>query len=201
MWKPKNRSVWISVLCRHKFHLLQINSSEIIWGCCRFVSRLFLTLNSVIMLGIMMIKNFFKNVYIKCVYGSWGVLLHMWKSSIKPSVAPEEAACNLINSLQWCHSVAKLHCGQYRQQVLKPVRWISISLLTHWWTHYERFLFFDTDITSLYHTFLSVFKTWHLHYPQCILPTEWHQPRQLTTLCINFCFVVCLSVSAQKSWP
>lgn len=26
----KNRSVWISVLCRHKFHLLQINSSEII---------------------------------------------------------------------------------------------------------------------------------------------------------------------------
>ena len=29
-WKPENRSVWISVLCRHKFHLLQINSSEII---------------------------------------------------------------------------------------------------------------------------------------------------------------------------
>lgn len=25
----KNRSVWISVLCRHKFHLLQINSSKI----------------------------------------------------------------------------------------------------------------------------------------------------------------------------
>lgn len=31
LWNPKkNRSVWISVLCRHKFHLLQINSSEII---------------------------------------------------------------------------------------------------------------------------------------------------------------------------
>lgn len=29
-WKLTNRSVWISVLCRHKFHLLQINSSEII---------------------------------------------------------------------------------------------------------------------------------------------------------------------------
>lgn len=28
VWKPKNRSVWISVLCRHKFHLLQINSSK-----------------------------------------------------------------------------------------------------------------------------------------------------------------------------
>ena len=26
-------------------------------------------------------------------------------------VAPEEAACNLINCLQWCHSVAMLHCG------------------------------------------------------------------------------------------
>lgn len=30
VWQLKNRSVWISVLCRHKFHLLQINSSEII---------------------------------------------------------------------------------------------------------------------------------------------------------------------------
>ena len=55
VWKPKNRSVWISVLCRHKFHLLQINSSEIIWGCCHFLSRLFLTLNSIVLLGIMLI--------------------------------------------------------------------------------------------------------------------------------------------------
>lgn len=30
VWQLKNRSVWISVLCRHKFHLLQINSSKII---------------------------------------------------------------------------------------------------------------------------------------------------------------------------
>ena len=35
----------------------------------------------------------------------------MIKSSIKSSVAPEEAACNMINCLRGCHSVAKLHCG------------------------------------------------------------------------------------------
>lgn len=34
---PENRSVWISVLCRHKFHLLQINSSEIIATAVIFV--------------------------------------------------------------------------------------------------------------------------------------------------------------------
>ena len=33
------------------------------------------------------------------------------KSGMKPLVAPEEAACNLINCLQWCYSVARLHCG------------------------------------------------------------------------------------------
>ena len=33
------------------------------------------------------------------------------KSSIKHFVPPVEAACGLINYLQWCHSVAKLHCG------------------------------------------------------------------------------------------
>ena len=36
-------------------------------------------------------------VIFKCVYRSWGVLLHMWKTNIKPFVAPEETACNLIN--------------------------------------------------------------------------------------------------------
>ena len=35
----------------------------------------------------------------------------MKKSITKPFVTPEEAACNLINCLQWCCSVAKLHCG------------------------------------------------------------------------------------------
>ena len=33
------------------------------------------------------------------------------KSIIKPFVASEEAACNLINCLKGCRSVAKLHCG------------------------------------------------------------------------------------------
>ena len=34
-------------------------------------------------------------------------------------MAPEEAACNLIHFHQWCHSVAILHCGECRRQVLK----------------------------------------------------------------------------------
>ena len=38
---------------------------------------------------------------------------------IKASVAPEEAACYLINYLQGCCSVAKLHCGKCRLQVFK----------------------------------------------------------------------------------
>lgn len=38
----------------------------------------------------------------------------MWKSSIKPLVAPEEAVCTLIICHQWCHSVALLHCGLCR---------------------------------------------------------------------------------------
>lgn len=40
----------------------------------------------------------------RCVNRSCVVLLHMWKSTIKPSVTPEEGACNLIQILiQWCH--------------------------------------------------------------------------------------------------
>lgn len=37
VWETKNRFVWISVLCRHKFHLLQINSSEILNTLCYIV--------------------------------------------------------------------------------------------------------------------------------------------------------------------
>ena len=33
------------------------------------------------------------------------------KSGTKRFLAPEEVAYYLINCLQWCHSVAKLHCG------------------------------------------------------------------------------------------
>ena len=38
---------------------------------------------------------------------------------MKPFLYPREAALNLRNCLQLCHSVAKLHCGKCRQQVLK----------------------------------------------------------------------------------
>ena len=40
---------------------------------------------------------------LKCVYRSWGVLLHPWKISKKLFCAAKEAACCLINGLQWCH--------------------------------------------------------------------------------------------------
>ena len=36
------------------------------------------------------------------------------KKRIKHFMAPEEAAWNLINCLQWCHLVAKLGCGNYK---------------------------------------------------------------------------------------
>ena len=56
----------------------------------------------------------------QCVYRSWGKLLHtVWKRSVKSFVAPHEAACNPMDRFQWCHSVAKLHCGQCRHQALK----------------------------------------------------------------------------------
>lgn len=45
VWKLKNRSVWISVLCRHKFHLLQINSSEIIAAAVIWVIFFWLSLH------------------------------------------------------------------------------------------------------------------------------------------------------------
>lgn len=53
------------------------------------------------------------NRQLGCVDRSWWIVLHMW-SSIKPSVAPEEAACHLITCFKWCHlnQVAKLQCGQ-----------------------------------------------------------------------------------------
>lgn len=48
-------------------------------------------------------------------------------------VAPEEAACNIINCCHWCHSVSKLHCQKCRHQVLKGSRLLqhctSVTLL------------------------------------------------------------------------
>ena len=68
-----------------------------------------------------------------CVYRRWEVLLHMWKKLKKePFVAPEEAACNLINYPQWCHSVPEMHCGYCRHQALK-VDFTPITLLDSWW--------------------------------------------------------------------
>ena len=44
------------------------------------------------------------------------------KNSIKLSEAPEEASINLIKCLQWCHSLAQLHCGYCSWQVWKRKR-------------------------------------------------------------------------------
>ena len=48
-------------------------------------------------------------------------------------MAPEKAACNLINCLQWCHSMAWLHCGKCRHQILKrnPLSTICHFYSTH----------------------------------------------------------------------
>ena len=43
---------------------------------------------------------------LKCVYMSLGVLMHMSKCSMKPRVAPEDAACNRINCFQLFYTAA-----------------------------------------------------------------------------------------------
>ena len=43
---------------------------------------------------------------LKCVYMSLGVLMHMSKCSMKPHVAPEDAACNRINCFQLFYTAA-----------------------------------------------------------------------------------------------
>ena len=61
---------------------------------------------------------------IKCVDSFYVALLHNGKCNIKPFVAPEEAACNLINCLQgrdvmaewqygnkWLRSIEQCHVG------------------------------------------------------------------------------------------
>lgn len=47
---------------------------------------------------------------LKCIYWSWGSYCMWKKSSIMPFGGPEEATSNLINCLQWCHSLTALHC-------------------------------------------------------------------------------------------
>ena len=50
--------------------------------------------------GINFRESFYQFYTSKFVYRSWRVLLHMWKKLCKAFVAPEEAACNLINDLK-----------------------------------------------------------------------------------------------------
>ena len=45
------------------------------------------------------------------VLGEFSCICNRKESGIKPFVSPKEAACNWINYSQWCHPVAKLHCG------------------------------------------------------------------------------------------
>ena len=108
---------------------------------------------------------------------------HVKKGSIKPFVAPEEAACHLHEScLQWCHSVAMLHCGYCMHLALK-----SRPLVQHSSNTFKLSMdSFSTNVPTAasaeaqiapftFHTFLLVFQNLALtvHYPQCILATEW----------------------------
>ena len=74
------------------------------------------------------------------------------KSSIKPIVAAVEAACNLINSLQWCHTVVELHCGYCRCQFLKICPLVyhcpTTTLLDFLWTSDQIELIFHTFFLS-----------------------------------------------------
>ena len=40
----------------------------------------------------------------------------MWKSNIMYFVVSEEAGCNLINCLKWCHAMTVFHYGECRHQ-------------------------------------------------------------------------------------
>ena len=67
-----------------------------------------------------------------------------------------EGACNVINCLQRCHSVAKLHYGKCRWQFLKVV--------------YKEMIRIDTTEPDKAYSFVSysnLLKICCLHYPQC----------------------------------
>ena len=69
-----------------------------------------------------------------------GVLLHMEiKRSIKPFVAPEEAACNLINCVQWCQSGVALW--------LMLVKAAHCTALLHSWIQLYKVNTKEPDIT------------------------------------------------------
>ena len=94
---------------------------------------------------------------------------NIWeKSTIKASVALEEAACNLIYYLQWCHTVTRLNCGWSGCQDLNnsPLSLHSIwlimdSLKTNDQNQYIR----TRDIAPSISRIQPPFKTLHLHYP------------------------------------
>ena len=88
-------------------------------------------------------------------YSSRGVKLHMWKSCIKHFVAPREAACNLINCLQWlrcivgnvgsrlwkavhgyCEPEISLFYCMHSSSILKPVAYITHNASSHHWRQF-----------------------------------------------------------------
>lgn len=70
----------------------------------------------------------------KSAHMTWAVHQHVWKkSALKPFVAPEEAAYDLINCLQWCCSVALVamySLNTLSTSALKDFRFSAVSLKT-----------------------------------------------------------------------
>ena len=94
-------------------------------------------------------------------------------SMVLACVALEEVTCNLINCLHWDalriiyaldseKQSTGLHCTK--------TKWSQ-------WTQQRYHLFL---ISHIGHFFF--FRSWHLHYPQCNLATEWHDSRQIIRL-------------------
>ena len=99
------------------------------------------------------------------------------KSSIKPFVAPEEAACNLVKCLQWCVGSTRFFIGPALHSC-NTVGFVMDSLKTNVHILYSR----TREIPFLFHTFILYFNTRHLRYPQCNWDTKWHHWRQSVRL-------------------
>ena len=99
----------------------------------------------------------------------------------KPFVAPEEAACNLMNCLQWCHSVAEMHHGKSRHQVfflLEKNVGNKISCILGSVESILMICFFKMFIMSPAVCFQSavmdqLFQNWHLQCPECSQQSFW----------------------------
>ena len=94
------------------------------------------------------------------------------KGTVKPFVAAEEAAWNLINCILWCRSVALMHCGRCRRQGFEKGRRMRGM---------KKVISTSVDYISKTHVTLC------LHYPWCNWNT-WSRLSELCTLPLHFWF-------------